>query len=1132
MKLKHNPRPYDFRVFGSSTALLSLKEAHVEYNEVIARLEDFWLTACAGVPLKYGVDQSSRVALALTYFIAETKEGPMSPFQGKRILSSDPLSDLRALLTDAGVTDVDSWINDCRLAFQSPLREDAVWVNRRAMFARDFPTDCGEAIYHAIVDLLQPDFLERSESGEDTTEHNYRQAASNLISKTFGDGAKKDRSVEYQVAQACVAWLDTLKEGDEPRSRDALPEILAIAQQSQEAFDAVCGRGSPSALTLWLRAHKIDPSKKRQPTPQQQRGWDQEAQRKIRKVCAKVEKTYQKHLRTDLSWMRCFKDTLFPQFKSQTVCAPPTSVALVTVFSHHTKVVNQELQRIELAQQANALKATFSKHVQGVAFLRAHVQERRVEHPTYQLRPAAITGWGDLKKAFEGEQDPKARKELARQLPHQQRKAGDVQLFEVLASDEGKTAWPVLKGFTEWLSLSEKSAHRRVPTFLHRTADRGSAPLSFSGTDWACKIHEDPHGKHTATLTLFGDKNRTHTVAIRNHRADVELCLGDDRDPTTQGRHGSLGTLPEGGRPYLGGSTTGKALSKMSWAFRYKHGIPYLKFTPQIGARKVVSKISEAEWFVGVDMGLRAPLSYTQMQVVQNPDELFKQHAKTLVPTHFKDKAGKSHLSSLHGTIDGKRVVFRRIGNDKNETRWVRVISQGTIRPQGDKQNRKTSSREYQFTVSLVKRAGRRTPVKARLADAQRVAVQSTKRIVFAHKELAKTIHYLRTDARRGIPAWQTLSQSSSEYTVRKTAARHWERIFGAPVSKDQVGALPKRLAEVAQDLESIWMKHEKEIGDLVEQVESWIAPSAAQGPGSRYAGGLSDTRLMTVNNLRKLIASWEGRPTPEDPRGQRFRDWRPPRLTRLDEYLQRKKEEQKKQAVAELFRRLGDNCDVLVMEDLQGGGDQRSTRQANRQMARLAPYQVKQMLQDQADLRGVLLLEAGAAYTSQTDLHTGMPALRCGEISVEQFVSRFSFAAKHWAANPSPKVRAAQKAYLDSLYSQWDPKTRVWTDRQGRKWKLKSQVPRLRWEGPGEHPAHVCIPQKHGPLLLTLDSTNALRFANCDQQAAGNVLLSRLAYPWRPFHADWKETTDTALLRTLTALQARELPKRTSQAG
>lgn len=1111
-------RTYYYRVFDQ---IPELAQAEEEFNTLVSRAEDLFLTILGGLPVSFGTEAHLQKILTACWLRRESDKNPLSRMGGPQIRAANPVADLRVILESSGLSpsEVSEWVANVRVLLETPQQESYV-VNRYAMCRRDLPHITAKQVTDFVL-KVNPDFFKISdvsgeEKEEDLAETAYNQVGRSLVSSIFGQGPKKDRSLETVIAQATLQYLDSLSTNN-TTSREALPAILQKAGIQGDDFPKEILKGKPSSLNMLLRGHLSS-----QANPPL---WDEKYRKTARKSCEKLIKESTKTQGEDLLWLTQFNffgDT--PQ--STDGWAPILIAALSTVFSSVSLISNQEATRQSLITKARDFEKNFQKSPRAVEALNDYVNTRskNLEEGTYDLKPRAITGWESLKKDFELTPSEEERIKIARETNRYRSKRGDVHLFEFLASDTAKKAgcWDIVQSYVNWVDVSTRVARTLVPKFQHKTKERDAwGNLPFGENAWTIKIVEDAEGKHVAHLYLFNDPSRVVTVNIRNKRANEELQIGSSAPPTVFGRHGSLGVsdpheltlgekhtkeeLPP--RPIVGSisfqkdkkgneSPKFKPLSKHSWILEKKHDRYYLRYAARIHPLKKYKKRADSKIVVGVDQGLRNPMAHATIRVLENEEfeKLLKENSLTPYTSHTKE--GDVVIAYLGRDSKGKKISLRRVSEDK----WGIREGVGTIHASG--KDRKTSTEEHVFAINLGKRAGRRARIARRLVANQRSLVDSLRAFLNALNSGVRVIVRMRSseDTRGTIKLWNNLC-FGTDYKIRYAARRAWTRTFGEdPIQGQLPDKLPsqQRLLDSASTIEAAWRESEVDFKGYLDEVQQRIVPR--QGAQQhRNAGGLSEDRLQTIRFFLNVLKAWESHATPETPYRRMAPGDYSENCQRIDRYLERKKEERQRQATAKLFQSIS-NPDILSIERLDMKGDQRNLRQKNRQGARLAPAKAKKFIMERAELEGVAIRDCEPSYTSQVDSQTGLPGMRFHMVSVVEFLERIEGLLKaHFSR--SKAVNEEITRYLEGLYAQWDPSSKTWKDAKGT-YVLESIVPRVRWKGPTQHPDHLKIPSSTGGIFCSIQDGKLHQF-DADMNAAANVAIRSLTSTWRKFYPE-----------------------------
>lgn len=298
-----------------------------------------------------------------------------------------------------------------------------------------------------------------------------------------------------------------------------------------------------------------------------------------------------------------------------------------------------------------------------------------------------------------------------------------------------------------------------------------------------------------------------------------------------------------------------------------------------------------------------------------------------------------------------------------------------------------------------------------------------------------------------------------------------------------------------------------------------WIMGRQLAGATSklwtRNVGGLSLTRIATMQDLYRLHKQFAMRPRPDKPSGapekgesnagvaqstldalKRMRDQRSKQLaSRIAEAAlgigseNRKKHWSGKNHSLRPRRRLdstdgsggaqGDSrfapCHAVVIERLDDyKPDEVRGRRENRMIAAWRKAEFKKRLAEACQLHGLHLRQIAPHYTSRQDSRTGMPGVRCDDVPVTEFLT-----APWWkkqvmqAKKKSASERSEREKFLLKVHDAWSNAS------DGKRKVQKDQV--------------VRIPVKGGPLFVSAATGSAIQ---ADLNAAANIGLKALMDP------------------------------------
>jgi len=334
--------------------------------------------------------------------------------------------------------------------------------------------------------------------------------------------------------------------------------------------------------------------------------------------------------------------------------------------------------------------------------------------------------------------------------------------------------------------------------------------------------------------------------------------------------------------------------------------------------------------------------------------------------------------------------------------------------------------------------------------------------------------------------------------------------------------------------------------------LSDWVLPrgSSAARYETRNVGGISLTRIATMESLYKVQKAFLQRLTPEGRRCNAAGEalTAPADFGRSVRYaIDRLRENRVKQLASRIAeaalgagieKRRGDGgrmpcrpcrpladvrfapCHAIVIENLaMYRPEQIRTRRENRQLMSWSSSRVRKHLAEACQLYGIHLREVAANYTSRQDSRTGAPGIRCSDIPVAEFVSPYGAFAKRLiaAADAVRKGKAdPEQQYLFDLLARWKKAEQTWRDAAGQAWRLDADD---RWSAvgaaPGRHaPDPVRIPNSGGELFVSADAASpAAGGIQADLNAAANIGLRALLDPDWPGRW-WYVPCDRATLK------------------
>jgi IS605 OrfB family transposase len=337
----------------------------------------------------------------------------------------------------------------------------------------------------------------------------------------------------------------------------------------------------------------------------------------------------------------------------------------------------------------------------------------------------------------------------------------------------------------------------------------------------------------------------------------------------------------------------------------------------------------------------------------------------------------------------------------------------------------------------------------------------------------------------------------------------------GRPITAEHLS----RLSETARrHLAKRWkVVFEQHLEVLLNAINEAIDRHNKQLPGrkgvAKHVGGLSLTRIATIRSLWQIYKAFRYRPKPDNTRagtelieadskkGWKFGD-------RMLQAMERMREQRVKQLASRIVEaalgigsenkwkhweegkkrprsRIAEDgykpCHAVVIENLTNyRPEETRTRRENRQLMTWSASKVKKYLSEGCQLHGLHLREVSAAYTSRQDSRTGLPGIRCADVTVREFLDT------HWWRKA---VKQAKKRVKDGENGSTEDRMLVMLDAKwSERWKTMSDEEKKRCPP-------LRLPQSSGDLFVSVDGHTL----QADLNAAANIGLRALLDP------DWE---------------------------
>ena len=477
--------------------------------------------------------KNRRILLALSWLSVEDARGaPQS--EGVRVATGEEtpeerkdrvLAALREILVGRGLdeSEIASWLADCADSLASRIRDDAVWINRSAMFdaAR---ADIGPSLTRTEVwDMLKP-FFASSESylapveltddedggGEaDEKAKDLVQKAGQWLSSRFGTGTGADFSSMARVYAAMAEWAESAT--PYRTSVDALADLgrsLAVFAPASSDADGllklISGPGYKSATRNLIKAWgergaavtADDLAKFAEVTTADEAKASAKIGGKGRRLWSDRVLDSVEHA-CGFTYLQPDGPARHSQF------AVMLDHAARRVSIGHSWIKRAEAHRRQFEVDAQKLAQV---PAEAAALLDGFIERRGgASGGDYRIRRRAIQGWDKIVDRWSRKDcaNVEDRIRAARELQDDPEidKFGDIQLFEALAADDSAIVWRAASGNTDTQALTDyvlghdarfRQRHYKVPAYRHPDPLRHPVFGDFGNSRWdiAYAAHE------------------------------------------------------------------------------------------------------------------------------------------------------------------------------------------------------------------------------------------------------------------------------------------------------------------------------------------------------------------------------------------------------------------------------------------------------------------------------------------------------------------------------------------------------------------------------------------------------------------------------------------------------------------
>lgn len=459
--------------------------------------------------------KNRRILLALSWMSVEDARG--APHGAVRVASGQDadsvrrdkvLTALRSVLAGRrlGNRAIESWVEDCADSLSARIRDDAVWVNRSAVFdakAAEFKGLTREYATETVLLFFGPadDYFSLPDADDDDgatlaagdDDSKFKQKARQWISTNFGTGEKSDTG-QIIKSLRMLAKSDFNRFARRPKAEliEAMSKKVNGPAPDLDGLRVGIGwsTGRPSKGRLAVEKLPDHPTSRDIESMQQK--FVEEAEEKEAKSGA----------RDVPKWMPGFR-----AFVEAAIGMP--FVGSRNHIGEFSVMLDHAARRVSIAhswiKRAEAKRRRFEADAQrlrtvpadAAAWLDAFVQERSGSAGgEYRIRRRAVEGWDEILKRWKRQTCASAEYRVAAareaQADPEIDKFGDIQLFEALADDDAACVWrrdggvtaDPLKDYVFAHDARFKQRRFKVPAYRHPDALRHPVFGDFGNSRW------------------------------------------------------------------------------------------------------------------------------------------------------------------------------------------------------------------------------------------------------------------------------------------------------------------------------------------------------------------------------------------------------------------------------------------------------------------------------------------------------------------------------------------------------------------------------------------------------------------------------------------------------------------------
>jgi IS605 OrfB family transposase len=1133
---------------------------HRAFNAGVAAAIDALLTIRAGLSARHALERAEpETAMRLLphwWLTIESKAGAPATYA----LAVKPTRERVAEILHAdGIDDAvtKQWLELIEPSLHAPIRDDAVWVDRRAAFDALKPTIPQDGILDVIggLGLLDGAFepLEIADDSNTTRSRSSKLAhlAGQYLSLRLGRGVGRDFTMLSDLYENIAKILD----GSDLAGHDAIIAQLTtalgvdprIAMNGHRSATYHLLQGKPGLNLATLEASK---------------------------VAAAAAKDAMRAKERPAKGARPWSDFLAASIANAFGLAYAED-GRRAYHGEYCVILDHALRRISAnhnwLRHAQQKRLTFTASINNTPPEVIHLLDdyctRRAAAAGYdeplRIRERTIGGWDAIVHLWASCPDATSRQDAVARLQADPtiERFGDQRLFNDLADESMTPIWidahgkpnpDILRSYVHFKDVSQVG---KIPALRHPNAITSPSWIDFGLSRWSLRNLEDgcmEIGLIDASATAITPA-RIRAVSkrherqlrrpamrqdgIRVSRADRLGMLAGRADAATalvataSSRIDNLQLMCD--RNDLERLAAGKT-QRLTWYGITIADIEALPIDPRI-AQIYAKRRKETKTFgdlarprlngiprlrvLGVDVGLRSVATYALLETLA-PGEIegLARQAGVTPPT--------DDVNAWTLQLNGKRTTFRRTGDPAAP--WARVERTWVVRLPGERSRALAAPSEialvYEISSRLRSGVDEDAARNQRVLTLQNTALRIIEDAVRRNDRLARiaaTLMHPDID-----PRSRTSDPDGADARVFATLER-WrgrlQRAYGFVPSAEltlyrkHIGRLndqidPNRInaanaPQLGEKVARVWLDDRESVRKALRALRILLLGKAKDTLPNNKMGGLSLERIERLNRWYRILKAHLGAPTPENPRGN-------PTHAKACASILKKIERLSNERLNVVATRIvaaalgeGPNgsthapASVIVMENLATlRTSQRQSRNVNRLITYMRPATLQREIEDRCKLAGISIERIPAAYTTLIGGFSGEPGITAAHVRPDVFLFSAAWRKRRdWAHSHRDDPEAA---YLLLAERQWNEKTSRWTIPGGRSWKWNGET----WDGPTGGPPALLLPRELGPLFIDRRGTEV----DADQSAAITIGLFPLlnpgwegAWPMVPCKAD-----------------------------